>query len=325
MKAIVPAAGLGSRLRPHTFMTPKALIPVAGKPILYYIIQQLMDWGIDKFSIVHGYLGGKIEEYVNEAFKIDVQYRIQDKPKGIGHAVSLAIEDDDEDVLVVLGDTIIDADIIPHISKGVSAVGVKKVSDARKFGVVLSENGKVSKFLEKPKNPPSSLALVGIYYFRSAKLLKKAINETIRQGLTVKGEYQITDALQLLLDWGEPINTMRIDGWCDCGNPETLIETNKYLLDRDGGIINAIEKEHSILIPPVFIGESTVVSKSIIGPYASIGKNSYIEDTIIRNSIIGDKATVSQALLSEAIVGNRTEIKGRMHQINLGTSCWLKI
>ncbi|MBT3232654.1 MAG: NTP transferase domain-containing protein [Calditrichaeota bacterium] len=325
MKVIIPAAGVGSRLRPYTYTLPKTLLPIAGKPILEYIIQQVIEWGATSLTIIHGHLGDEIKKYVKGRFDLEIDFRLQEPQLGLGHAIHTGIDPGDEDALVILGDTILDTDMVPAMKRGVNAIGVKEVDDPRKFGVVEVEGNKVIRLVEKPKEPPSNLAIVGVYYIRDAVKLKSAIKETMQKSITVKGEYQITDALQLLIDWGEVIETVPITGWSDCGNPETLLETNRYILKRDGGGMEGVEVKQSVIIPPVFIGEGAVIDRSIIGPYVSIGKNCKISETIIQNSMIGGKSIVQRAMISKTLIGYRAEVIGRLHQVNLGSSSWLKL
>lgn len=325
MKVIIPAAGAGSRLRPYTYTVPKTLLPIAGKPILGYILDQVICWGASKVSIIHGYLGNQIKSYVKDNYDISVDFRLQEKQYGLGHAVYLGIDEADEDILVILGDTILETDVTSVISKKVTAVGVKEVSNPLKFGVVVVQDGKVIKLVEKPRIPPSNLALVGIYYIRNANILKRAIKKTMDDGIMVKGEYQMTDALQLLLEWGEEVQTLPIKGWFDCGKPETLLETNNYILQRDGGKVEDSKSVNSVVLPPVYIGEGTTIKNSIIGPNVSIGKNCDIEEAIITDSMIGDKTKIETAILSRTLVGYRAEVIGTRMQINLGSSSWLKL
>lgn len=325
MKAIIPVAGYGSRLRPHTFTVPKALLPIAGRPILDYIVEQVISWGASELTIIYGHLGEQIEEFLKLNYKIEVEFRAQKDPLGLGHAIFQGLDEDDKDVLVILGDTIIDADMKRVIERGVTSIGVCEVEDPKKLGVVVIDNGRVVRLVEKPTEPLSNLAIVGAYYIRDASLLRRAIQNTFDNKITVKGEYQVTDALQLMLEWGETIETFPVNSWFDCGKPETLLETNKYFLQQRRGNINSAESVDSIIIPPVVLGEGSEVIRSVVGPFVSVGRNSIILETVIKNSIIGDKAVVSQVLLEDTIIGNRAEISGHMQKINLGTSSLLKL
>ncbi len=326
MKVIIPAAGFGSRLRPHTFTTPKVLLPVAGKPILEHIINQVISFGADHLTIIHGYLGEQIEGFVRGKFDINMDFRLQEEPLGLGHAVYLGLDEDDQELLVILGDTILDLELDSVIKKGVTALGVKEVADPRKFGVVVVEDGRVSRLEEKPINPPSNLAIVGVYYIRDARLLRNAIKETMEKNITVKGEFQITDALQLMLQAGEKFETFPVSGWYDCGKPETLLATNKFLLDKaNSKPANNDQIRDSIIIQPVHLGERTIITRSIIGPNVSIGEDCHVTDVIVDNSVIGDRVNVQDIVMNDTIIGNRTDVAGRRLNINLGASTMLKM
>ena len=325
MKVIIPAAGLGSRLRPQTYSIPKVLLPVAGKPIIGHIIDQVIGWGGTEIMLITGFLGDKITEYIDENFDIDVQYRTQEEPLGLGHAILTGIDPGDKELLVILGDTILEADLKPVIRRGITSIGVKEVPDPRKMGVVLVENDRVRKLIEKPPDPPSKLAIVGIYFIRDCALLQKAIRYIIDKNVTVKGEYQITDALQQLIEWDEPLETFPVEGWYDCGRPETILKTNRFLFDRREIQSSGYTTEETILIPPVAIGKDTVIRRSIIGPYVSIGSSTEIHDSIIRNSIIGDRDTIGNVLFEDTIIGNRADVMSNFRSLNLGASTQINL
>lgn len=325
MKVIIPAAGFGSRLRPHTYLTPKVLLPVAGKPILEYIVDQAISYGGNKFTVICGYLGEQIANFFEKRYHIKADCRYQEQQLGLGHAVRMGIDPDDESLLVILGDTIVETDVLPVIRKGNSAIAVKEVADPTRFGVVELENGKIVRLVEKPREPKSNLAIVGVYYFNNAQILAKAIDTIIETNKTVKGEFQITDALQLMIEWGEAIETFPVEGWFDCGKPETLLQTNKYLLERDGGEVKTNFLDSTIIIPPVFIGENTTIERAIIGPFVSIGTDSIIRDAYIKDSIIGDRVLIDQVLLDQSLIGSRAEVRHQFQQINIGASSWIRL
>ncbi len=320
MKVIVPAAGFGSRLRPHTYLTPKVLLPVAGKPILEHIIDQAVEWGCDRFTIIHGHLRGQIEAFFERRFDLKVDFRVQEDQLGLGHAVLNGIEPGDEELLIILGDTIIQVDLKPVIERGVTSIGVKEVADPRKLGVVVLKDGRVTRLVEKPKQPPSNLAIVGVYYIRDAQMLRRAIEEIVARGVTVKGEYQITDALQLLVEWGEPVATFPVEGWFDCGKPETLLETNRYLLERSGGAMEGAVTKEAVIIPPVVVGPGTVIERAVVGPYVSLGRDGAVREAVVKNCIIGDRVIIERAMLEGSLVGSRCEVRGQMRSINIGAS-----
>lgn len=323
MKVIIPAAGVGSRLRPLTYTVPKVLLPVAGKPILGHILDEVISWGGEEVALIVGYLREQIEGYVEANYDLDISFRVQKEMLGLGHAVLTGLDPDDEELLIVLGDTILGTDLNPVIAKGVTSIGVKEVPDPRKMGVVVMEKNRVIRLIEKPPDPPTNLAIVGVYYIRDGRLLRKAIQEIIDKGVTVKGEFQITDALQLLIDWGEPFEAFSVEGWYDCGSPETMVDTNRYLFDTKEIASGNYQTDHSILIPPFAIGDRTIIEGSIVGPYVSIGADAIIRDTVIKNSILGDNVSVKQALLENSLLGNRAEVTGRYQTLSLGASTHL--
>jgi len=326
MKVIIPAAGFGSRLRPHTFTTPKVLLPVAGKPILEHIINQVMSFGADQITIIHGHLGEQIEKFVKGRYEIAIDFRLQERPLGLGHAIYLGLDNDDKELLVILGDTILDLELDEVVKRGVTALGVKEVADPRKYGVVVAEDGRVSRLVEKPLVPPSNLAIVGAYYIRDARVLRKAIKETMDKDITVKGEFQITDALQLMLESGEKFETFPVSGWYDCGKPETLLATNKFLLGKNStNPVSSDDIKDSIIIQPVYLGKGTKITRSVIGPNVSIGDGCQITGVIMDNSVIGDRVSLENIVIGDTIIGKRAELAGSRQNINLGASTMLKL
>jgi glucose-1-phosphate thymidylyltransferase len=325
MKAIIPVAGFGSRLRPHTFTVPKAMLPVAGKPIIGHIIEQVIGWGATRATMIVGHLRESFEEYLPSHFDIPFEFRPQEKILGLGHAVLTGLDTDDEQLIIILGDTILETDMTPVIKKGITSIGVKPVEDARKFGVVEMDSGRVTRLIEKPPVPPTNLAIVGVYYIRNGGMLAKAIEEIIEQGITVKGEYQLTDALQLLLNWGERIETFPVEGWFDCGKPDTLLATNRYLLDRDGGKVHDGPFPDSVIIPPVFIDKQVIIEKSVVGPYVTIGSKTKIHNCIVTNTICGEDSILTNGVVTASLIGNRCRVNGRSDSINIGASSEIEI
>ena len=318
MKAIIPAAGIGSRLRPHTHTAPKALLHVAGKPILGHIIDELIAYDIRDIVFIIGFLGEKIIEYVTENYNIKASFIEQKELKGLGWAIYLANEHiTDEPVLIVLGDTILDLNLEDVIKNDNDAIGTRIVEDPRRFGIAEIKDGFISRLVEKPDKPASNLALVGVYYIKSTGLFKKSLKELIENNITTRGEYQLTDALSLMIKHDCKITTFNVDGWYDCGKKETLLETNRYLLSQ----IKTIDKNpNAIIIPPVYISSSAKVVNSVIGPYVSIADNAVIESSVIKDSIISSSAEVKHCLLESSLVGNNSLYVGHYHKINLGDS-----
>ncbi len=322
MRAIIPVAGVGSRLRPHTFTIPKVMLNVAGKPIIGHIMDKIIADGITEATIIIGYLGDLVKEYIDQNYKIPVDYVEQEERLGLGHAIYLAKHTiSTSPILIILGDTIFDVDLRKMISLEHSSIGVHKVDDPRRFGVVEVKDGFISKLVEKPDNPKSDLAIVGIYFIKNPQLLLNCLENNINKNITTKNEFQLTDGLQQLLENGEKIIPFNIDGWYDCGKPETLLSTNQHLL------MNA--KNHYaiptvITIPPVYISPKAVVQNSIIGPNTSISEDCKILNCIISNSIINNMAQVQNVLLESSIIGTNAIVDGKFRRVNIGDSSELE-
>jgi len=319
MKAIIPVAGFGKRLKPHTYSLPKALLNVGGKPIIGHIIDRLIEEKIFKATFIIGYLGEQIVEYVqNEYPELKADYIEQKEVLGLGHAIHLAASQfGDEEIFIILGDTIFDVELKDVFKEKKTSLGVKRVEDPRRFGVAIVNNGKIEKLIEKPETPVSDLALVGLYYITNTSLLKECLNELFNKEIKTNNEYQLTDALQLMIEKGEHIEAFPVEGWYDCGKPETLLSTNKYLLERKK---LHYKLEGVTIIEPVYIDKSAKVSNSVIGPYTTIASTCEINDSIIRNSIISPGAVVKRAMLENSIIGSDAVVKGNYKRINTGDS-----
>ncbi len=320
MRAIIPVAGVGSRLRPHTYSLPKVLLNVGGKPILGHLLDRLIEQGINKATIITGYMGKLVQKYVRENYDIDVDFVSQRESLGLGHAIWTARETfGDDPLLIALGDTIFDADLNFVFNSKCATICVKEVEDPRRFGVVkINARGQVKKFIEKPEKPVSNLAIVGIYYFPDPHSLTAALEEIVEKNIKTKNEYQLTDALQLMLDNGEKFKTTTIDGWYDCGKPETMLATNKYLLKKNNR--ETAKYKGAVIIPPVFIGNNVVIKRSVIGPNVTVADGAYVQDSVVKDSIISDGAIVEKSLLSKSIIGNNAIVRGNFVTLNVGNS-----
>ena len=319
MKAIITAAGIGSRLRPHTHTAPKALLHVAGKPILGHILDELLAFGIRDIVFVVGFLGDKIVDYVKSNYNIKASFVTQDELNGLGWAIHLTREYivGDEPVLIILGDTIFETDLTGILNGEYDSIGTKIVDDPRRFGIAQTDGKFITELVEKPEKPLSNQALVGIYYIKSADLFIRCLDRLIDEKITTRGEYQLTDALELMIKDGCEMTTFNVDGWFDCGKPETLLETNRYLLSQ----IKSIDKrEGNVLIPPVYISPTAILENSVVGPNVSVGDNSRIVRSVIRDSIVSEDAEVTDCLLERSLIGNSSIITGQFKTANLGDS-----
>ncbi|GIV53653.1 MAG: glucose-1-phosphate thymidylyltransferase [Candidatus Kapaibacterium sp.] len=320
MRAVIPVAGFGTRLRPHTYTVPKVLLNVAGKPILAHILDSLVASGIEQVTIVVGHMGDQIEQYVRARYaSLQLDFVEQSEPLGLGHAIWCARETvGSGPIFIILGDTIFDADISTMLQLPTSAIGVKWVEDPRRFGVVEVRDGIVTTLVEKPQHPTSNLAIVGMYLIRNTPLLIECLDHLIAHNSRTRGEFQLTDALQCMVERGETIAAFPIEGWYDCGKPETLLQTNRFLLDRH--MRSIAPPNNSIVIPPSYVAPTAVLERSIVGPYATIADGATIRDSHVQNSIVGAGASVTAALLNNSIVGNNAVVCGSFHQLNVGDS-----
>lgn len=325
MKAFIPVAGIGSRLRPHTHTQPKALIPVAGKPILGHIVDGLISQGIDEIVFIIGYLGDKIESYITQAYPaLTSHFVIQTTGKGIAHAIWLANDfiPEKEEILIVLGDTIWDADLTKVFSSKHSSIGVMTVHDPRQFGVAqIDKDGRVKSLVEKPRIPKSNQALIGVYFIKNASTLKEALSYNIENDIRTNNEFHLTDVLMRMIENGERIESFTVEAWFDCGKKDILLDTNATLLKRQKTEIIAPKKmPYTVLIPPVFIAQDAQISHSIIGPNVSIGEGAIIHNSIISESIIGPYAQLENAVLKSSLIGNDASLRGLVSSLNLGDS-----
>jgi glucose-1-phosphate thymidylyltransferase len=325
LKVVIPMAGLGTRLRPHTWSKPKQLVSVAGKAMIDHVIDSLSTLpepeSIELINIV-GYLGEQIEDYLNEHYPhLKTHYIVQNDPRGQSHAIQLAREILQGPMLVVFADTLLETNLSFLADEEAEAVvWVKPVPDPRRFGVVtLDESGLVARLIEKPQDSTNNLAVVGFYYFKRAEDLLSAIDEQMARQIQIKEEYFLADAINIMLERGLRMRVEKVNVWLDAGTPEALLETNRYLLEN--GLDNsrlAGKRSGVVVIPPVFVHPSAQVCKSIIGPYVSLGAGCQVENSIISDSILEDEAQIKHVILENSLVGRRAQLSQRAGTINAG-------
>lgn len=310
MQAIIPVAGVGTRLRPLTTEMPKVLLNVAGKPMLGHLIEKLLEIGIKDYIFITGYLEEMIKEYVSTSYKnINAKYVHQEEMKGTAHAIGLAKPYIKEAVLIVFGDTLFKGSlkgILKNDSDGL--VGVCQTNDPKRFGIIEAEGKKITRMVEKPDRPPSKLAIIGVYLINNHKLLFECIEHIIRKGIKTKGEYQLTDALQLMIKNNANLNYFEIKQWLDCGQVETVLETNKELLKKIGLRKNK-KIGNSIVIAPSHIGENVILENSVIGPYAVIKDYCVIKDSTITNSIVDQSSVIEDSKIKNFLIGKHAMFK----------------
>lgn len=322
MKAIIPVAGAGTRLRPHTYTHPKALIPVGGKTILAHILDSLQESGVTDFVFVIGYLGEKIKDYIAKHYpQLPCSFVEQTNRAGLGQAIYLAKPyiAANEEIIIVLGDTVLDVNWKEIISLPGNHLAIKKVEDPRGFGLAeLNEQQEIVRVVEKPNIPKSNYALVGLYKIENSTTLFTCLENNIQHAAMTQGEFHLTDGLQCMIEQGIKFHPYRVNNWFDCGKKEVLLETNCLLLKKQTHQIDTTHFQNSIIIPPVFIGANAVVTNAVIGPNASIGEGAVIKNAVISHSIIGEFAKLEDVVLHESIIGSDAFVKGNRQSLNIG-------
>ncbi|HSA54506.1 MAG TPA: sugar phosphate nucleotidyltransferase [Gemmatimonadaceae bacterium] len=311
MKVIIPLAGKGTRLRPHTHLTPKPMLKVAGKPVMAYILEDLQRLGgVEQVVYITGHLKEKVEAYARQAFDIPAVFIEQVVQDGTAGAVALARDYVDQPVLIIFVDTIFDADLsVIHETDADGIIWVKEVEDYQRFGVVVTDAaGNMTKIVEKPDTPISKRANIGLYYIRNWTLLYEGIDWVLRQPKN-KGEYFLTDAFQYMIDHGAKIRVIDVEGWYDAGKLDTLLETNRVMLEKGRARVPAGIDTRQV-VQPVYIEDGVTITDSRVGPNVSIGKGTVVERSVLRDTIVGEKARISGADLHESLIGDEAVVEG---------------
>jgi glucose-1-phosphate thymidylyltransferase len=321
MKIVIPLAGFGKRLRPHTFTKPKPLINVAGKPVLGHVLDMFKKLDdVEEIIFIVGHLGDQIEAYVTANYPhIQASYFEQKELNGQSPALYLARERLTGSMLMVFVDTLIEADlsVLKHMTADAVA-WVKPVPDPRRFGVAeLGPDGYVTRLIEKPDDVKNNLAVVGFYYFNDAPLLMDCIHEQMERKIQTKDEYFLADAVNLMLARGVRMQVQKVEVWQDCGTTETVLETNRYLLDKGCATPPAPQGDYFV-IPPVNIHPSAHIRRSVIGPYATVAANCLVEDSVIRDSIMDEGAVVQGVSATQSLIGRNAKVIGRFRTFNVG-------
>lgn len=328
MKIIIPMAGRGSRLRPHTLTIPKPLLPIAGKTIVQRIVEDLADSmteKIDEIAFVIGDFGREVEAHLlSIAGHLGAKGHIfyQDQPLGTAHAILCAQECLKGHCLVAFADTLFQANFSVDPNED-GVIWVKKVEDPTAFGVVKTTGqGIITEFVEKSPVFVSDLAIVGIYYFSDGENLRRELQYLIDHDIRDKGEYQLTSALEHMKQKGLRFRAATIDEWLDCGNKNNIIDTNRRILaikhQKDNAISAEAHIEHAVIIPPCYIGPGASVRNSVVGPFVSLGDNSQVENSVIKNSVIQSQTHIADACLSDSMIGNHVEYRGSCSDVSLG-------
>lgn len=317
MNLIIPVAGLGTRLRPHTWSKPKPLVSVAGKPVLGHVLDRLTPLGLDTVVFVTGYLGDQIQAYVRDHYDFEAIFVEQTEPRGQSDAVIKAAGKVSGPTLIVFPDMIFEADVAQlNRLDADGALFVKEVDDPRRFGVVVRDGDRIARLVEKPRDLVSNLAIVGLYYFREIERLFAAISDQITCDQQQGGEFYLATAIQHLIDAGANLTTCSVSIWEDTGNPEALLATNRYLLSQER--TRPREIDGSVIVPPVFIDPSATIHRSVVGPFASIGAGVSVSHSIVTDAIVDDNAQIETAMLTASIVGRGALVRGEFLRMNVG-------
>ncbi|MCD1294173.1 nucleotidyl transferase [Methanocella sp. CWC-04] len=328
MKVVIPAAGAGKRLYPHTYTKPKPMVFVAGKPIIGHILDKMVGVDPEEVIVVVGYMKDKIISYIDSNYKDSfdkITYVNQDQQLGLGHSIYVTKEAvEDSPILIVLGDMIFKNGYGEFLKlhecngKCSGSIGVKNIDNPQHYGIVyLNGDNTIKKMIEKPKNSTSNLGIAGVYFIEDTPALFNALDDIVLNRES-QGEIQLTDALQRSIEYGSTYKTFEVSSWYDCGRPQSLLEVNRILLSEKN--MSEVAGKNVIMIEPVSIGKNAQVENSIIGPYVSIADGSIVQNSIIQDSIIGVQSEVRYMTLRSSIIGDGVVIHGKSNSLNIGDS-----
>lgn len=319
MKVIIPLAGKGTRLRPHTHVTPKPMLRVAGKPVMSYVLDKLRDLGgIDQIIYITGHLKEKVEDFARKSLDVPAVFIEQKVQDGTAGAIALAREYVDQPVLIIFVDTIFDADLtVINRTEADGIIWTKEVEDYQRFGVVVTDkDGNMTRIVEKPKTPISKAANIGLYYIRNWKLLYEGIDHVLASPKN-QGEYFLTDAFQYMIDKGARIKVVDVEGWYDAGKIETMLETNQTMLEK-GRARRPEGASDSRIVDPVYIEDNVTLKGSTVGPNVSIGAGSVIENSKVSHSIVGMNSRIARSTITNSLVGDDTVLEGVQGEVTVG-------
>lgn len=319
MDIILPVAGFGSRLRPHTWSKPKPLVTVAGKPMLEHVLDRVMPVNPGKIVFITGYLGDQIEAWARETYpNIDLVFVEQPEMLGQSDAIYRTREYISDDALMLFPDALFEADFTGLADRDVDGVAFTKyVEDPSAYGVaLLNDEGRVTKIIEKPSEPISHDAVIGIYYFKRITELFSAIEEQMAKDIKTKGEYFIADAIQIMIERGAKFEIEEIEIWEDCGNAEALLDTNRYLLSAEPP--SPAQRPGSLIVPPSYVHRDAKLEDAVIGPYASVGAGTIVRNSVVRDSIVEENSEIEDAILQRSVIGSKVVIKGSARSLSVG-------
>lgn len=319
MDVILPVAGLGSRLRPQTWSRPKPLLGLAGKPILAHVIDEIMPLKPEKLVFITGYLGDQVEAWARATYDIPLAFVEQPEMRGQTDAILRARPHAANTALILFPDMVFAAEL-SRIDSDDSDVVIftKDVDDPSAFGIAVESEGRVVKLVEKPQDPISRKALIGLYYVRSMSDLYSAIEEQMARGIMLKNEYFLADAVQIMVDRGAKVTTAPVTAWEDCGSVVNLLSTNRFVLDRDRPAIPC--HPNAVVVEPSFVHPTAILDRAVVGPYASIGAGATVRDSVLRDVIVEDGAIVQGVIAEQSLIGVNATVTGRAASLNVGDS-----
>ena len=317
MDIILPVAGFGTRLRPQTWSKPKPLVSVAGKTMLEHVLDRVMSANPQSIVFITGFLGDEMKRWAQANLEIETHFVEQPEMRGQTDAIIRAREVATDDALILFPDALFEADFtgLDQVDADV-VMYTKEVEDPSQLGIAVVEGGRIVKLIEKPKEPISNLAVIGIYYVRSMPQLYEAIDLQMERGIMTKNEYFIADAIQLMIDGGAKVVSAPVSMWEDCGNTEALLSTNRILLDRESR--ETTQRGDSVVVGPSVVHPSATVERSVIGPYASIGANAVVRGSIISDCIVEGDADIDGVALSHSVIGRKAALRGSTASLNVG-------
>jgi len=317
MDVILPVAGLGTRLRPQTWSKPKPLVSVAGKPILAHVLDRVMPVKPGQLVFITGFLGEQIEAWARANYNVPLAFVEQPEMLGQTDAIIRTRHLVEGDALILFPDMIFEADFSGLAEIDADAVMfTKEVADPSALGIAVVEGGRIVKLIEKPQEPISNLAVIGIYYVKRMAELYAAIDEQMARGIKLKNEFFIADAIQLMIDGGAKVVTAPVTEWEDCGSVENLLNTNRYLLERRPP--REQRRDGATIVPPAIVAESATLERAVVGPYASVGEGATVRDAVVRDAVLEDGATVESAVIEHSIIGRNAVVRGRAERLNIG-------
>jgi glucose-1-phosphate thymidylyltransferase len=322
MKVIIPLAGLGKRMRPHTHSKAKPMVRLAGKPILGHLLDWVVDERVDEVILIVSPHQRDVEPYARSATNRPVRMVVQDAPRGQADAINRTAPYVDGPALIVFSDTLADV-TFDHLAESDAdgLIYVKEIRDPSRMGIIVVEDGRITDIVEKPQEPIGTLATIGMYYFRDSAGLYSAIDRVLAQPPKLNGEYFIADAIKLMIEDGKLLRPYVAVAWEDTGTPEATLHAHRYLLDQSGG--HARPRDGVVFVPPVYVADDAVVAESVIGPYVTVESGCRIERSVLTDTILDEGVTVSNQILSRSLLGCRAHLSGTPVSANLGDDATL--